>query len=92
MSPPQSDDTAQPGSPRSLLARLRFLLFRWKSTQNVFMISVAVVIGVLGGFGAVGFRYAIDAIQDICWPPGDTFIARVEAHLAAEERDLAHAA
>ena len=32
---------------------------RWKMSEHTFMVVVAVLIGILGGFGAVFFRYAI---------------------------------
>ncbi len=47
------------------------------------MIVAAVLLGVAGGFGAIGFRHAIDYVQGLVWPDpdggGDGTIARVTA-------------
>ncbi len=64
---------------RILEQRYRALLFRLKQRQNVFMVATAVALGVLGGFGAIGFRLAIEWVQRLCWPEGTGTIARVTA-------------
>jgi len=49
---------------------LRFferLLSRAKMAERTFMVVVAVVIGCLGGLGAVGFRWLISAVQRLAW-------------------------
>lgn len=42
-----------------------FLKFR--STEHTFMIIVAILIGALGGFGAVGIQFLIKLVQKIFW-------------------------
>ena len=42
-----------------------FLLFR--ATEHTFMIIIAVIIGLIGGLGAVGIQYSIRLVQDIFW-------------------------
>lgn len=39
-----------------------------RTTEHVFMIGVAVLIGLLGGFGAIGFRWLIRFIQEMAHP------------------------
>ena len=41
---------------------------RMRTTENVFMIGAAIIIGTLAGFGAIGFRWLIHAIQDLSHP------------------------
>jgi CIC family chloride channel protein len=42
-------------------------LARFKMSEHTFMVVIAVLIGVLGGFGAVGFRFLIKFLQRLCW-------------------------
>jgi CIC family chloride channel protein len=48
-------------------ALLRSYFVRMKGSRNVFMILVAALIGLGGGFGAVGFRYLIRFVQWIAF-------------------------
>ncbi|MCP4659229.1 MAG: CBS domain-containing protein [bacterium] len=50
-----------------ILTFLERLLSRAKMAERTFMVAVAVVIGCLGGLGAVGFRWLISAIQRLSW-------------------------
>jgi len=36
-------------------------------SEHIYMVVIAIIIGVLGGFGAVGFRYLIQLFQKIFW-------------------------
>jgi CIC family chloride channel protein len=49
----------------------RSLLARAKMAEKTFMVTVAIVIGLLGGLGAVGFRYLIQLVQRISWGDWD---------------------
>ncbi len=40
---------------------------RFKSTEHMFMVVVAIFIGLLGGFGAVGIQFAIKLFQKLFW-------------------------
>ena len=42
-----------------------FLKFR--ATEHTFMILVAIIIGFLGGMGAVGIQYLIKLFQELFW-------------------------
>ncbi len=46
------------------LARLNDQL---KRTTNVYMVLVAALIGVVGGYGAVGFRFLLHWMQEVVW-------------------------
>lgn len=45
----------------------RRTIARAKAYEHSFMVGVSVVIGVLGGLGAVGFRWLIHALQRVGW-------------------------
>ncbi len=40
---------------------------RFRATEHTFMIIVAVIIGFLGGLGAVGIQYLIKVFQELFW-------------------------
>ncbi len=42
-------------------------LHHFRATEHSFMVIVAVIIGVLGGFGAVGIQFSIKFFQKIFW-------------------------
>jgi len=42
-------------------------LHRFRATEHAFMVIIAVIIGVLGGFGAVGIQFSIKFFQKIFW-------------------------
>ena len=42
---------------------LNHWLHQLRSSEHTFIVIVAIIIGVLGGLGAVGFRYLIRAVQ-----------------------------
>ena len=49
----------------------RFKRFFW-SGEQVYMLALGVVVGILGGFGAVGFRWLIDFFSSLAYgSPGD---------------------
>ena len=47
---------------------------RWKVNDRVFMSVLAVLIGILGGYGAVVFRYAITTFQILFYGDGQDFL------------------
>jgi len=53
----------QASTKKSLQATLRFLL----SDEHLIMAAMGVIVGVVGGYGAVGFRYLINFIQTIAY-------------------------
>jgi CIC family chloride channel protein len=55
-------------------------LARWKVNERVFMSVVAVLIGVLGGYGAVLFRYAIRTFQVLFYDDALDFL-QVAPHI-----------
>ncbi|RMF57516.1 MAG: CBS domain-containing protein [Calditrichaeota bacterium] len=63
--------------------KLKLLLLRYivqfRSTENVFMISMAVVIGLLGGFGAIGIQYLIRLFEQLFWGATDFPIEHIHS-------------
>jgi chloride channel protein, CIC family len=53
------------------------LVNKAKMTEHVFMIIVALIIGVLAGFGAIGIRLLIREISDFCFPGGGTLLDNI---------------
>lgn len=52
------------------LHRLRRLHANVRQTDHIYMVLVAVVVGLLGGFAAVGFRQLIQLVNRIAWHQG----------------------
>jgi len=52
---------------------------RVKMTEHIFMIFVAIIIGVLGGLGAVGIRALIREISGLFYPGGGTLLDNIVA-------------
>ncbi len=44
-----------------------YLINRFKMGEHTFVLTVAVLIGILGGFGAVGIQYAIRGFEHLFW-------------------------
>ncbi len=44
---------------------------QFRSTEHIFMVIVAVIIGLLGGFGAVGIQFLIKFFSKLFWGIGD---------------------
>lgn len=44
---------------------------RFRTTEHTFMVIMAVIIGLVGGFGAVGIQYSIRLIERIFWGTWD---------------------
>ena len=59
----------------SLLLQIQELLStqleRLRLTEHTFMVIIAVIIGVLGGFGAIFFRFTIQLFEDIFFGQGN---------------------
>ncbi len=47
-----------------------------RTTEYFFMISMAVIIGVACGFGAVGIKYLVEEISYLCFGHGDSLLER----------------
>lgn len=56
------------------------LLFRAKLADQAFLVTVAVAIGCLGGFGAVLFRKLIGAVEHLAWGGRPITLELVRAH------------
>ena len=70
------------GSPRrggikGGLAYLRGAHDALRRTEHIYMVLVSVVIGLLGGLGAVGFRLFIRFIKDVAWHDGEYSLAYI---------------
>ena len=48
-------------------------------SEHVFMIIAAVIIGILGGFGAIGFRSMIQLFQKLFWQTDSFSVATVQS-------------
>jgi CIC family chloride channel protein len=57
------------------LAYLRGAHDALRRTEHIYMVLVSVVIGLLGGLGAVGFRLFIRFIKDVAWHDGEYSLA-----------------
>ncbi|MCA9732154.1 MAG: chloride channel protein [Deferribacteres bacterium] len=44
---------------------------KFKSTEHTFIVFIAIIIGLLGGFGAVGIYYGIEFFEDMFWGTSD---------------------
>ncbi len=53
------------------MEKLKKSLFKFtemvRTSENAFMIVIPIIIGLLGGFGAIGLKYLIHLFQDILW-------------------------
>jgi CIC family chloride channel protein len=49
-----------------------------KRSATVYMVMVAAIIGVLGGYGAVGFRYLIKTFEELIWRSPNLEISWIE--------------
>lgn len=58
----------------SVLKTLRSYFLRFKSTEHIFMVVVAVVIGLLAAFGAVGIQFTIKLFKLLFWGSWDLTI------------------
>lgn len=63
---------------RRVVAGLRGLNSSLKQSTHVYMVIVAAVIGALAGYGAVGFRLLIRALQSGFWGAGEFSLEAVE--------------
>ena len=52
---------------KRLSAKAVYLINRFKMGEHTFVLTVAVLIGILGGFGAVGIQYAIRGFEHLFW-------------------------
>ena len=56
------------GYSRALLRWMYAGTYRMRTAENLFMMGAAVLMGLLGGFGAIGFRWLIGFVQDMSHP------------------------
>ncbi|RMH70004.1 MAG: chloride channel protein, partial [Bacteroidetes bacterium] len=62
-----------------LPARLLALNEKIRRTSPAYMVLVALLVGILGGYGAVGFRMLISGLQEVLWDgEGGFSIARIQ--------------
>lgn len=66
---------------RRFRQRLHANIERMRTTDQVFMISAAALIGVLGAGGAIAFRWLIDTIEYLAWGGGIPDVAPVDSLL-----------
>jgi CIC family chloride channel protein len=52
----------------------RSILDQLKTNEHTIMAILATLVGVAGGFGAIGFRYLIRIIQEISYGPGGNLV------------------
>lgn len=64
---------------RKIVALYRHFLARIRQADHAFMVAAAVVIGVLGGLGAVGFRLMIRVVQQSAWGESVVSLDRFES-------------
>ncbi len=73
-------DIESRSQPRGAGLLLGYLLNRAKMAEHTFMVVLAVIIGALGGLGAVAFRFLIKVVQRGAWGSWSYDLALVEAH------------
>lgn len=56
---------------RAAIRHLERLHEGLRQTEQIYMVLVAIVIGLLGGLGAVGFRLLIRLLNEVSWHQGD---------------------
>jgi CIC family chloride channel protein len=61
------------------VGQLRNLHDDLRQTERLYMVLVATVVGVLGGLGAVAFRWLIEAVNRIAWQEGPVTLAYLAA-------------
>ena len=64
---------------RLLNERLQGWNVRLKEHAHTYMVVLAVVVGLLAGFGAVGFRHLVDSLQHVFWDGGSIDIAWIRS-------------
>ncbi len=61
----------------NILGKFKDLLERLRQTEHLFIIILAVIVGLLGGFGAVGIRALLKFISDLCFDGGTTLLESI---------------
>ncbi len=84
----------------NIKSRLTLLVEKFKTSDHLFMIIVPIIIGLLGGFGAIVLRFLIHFFQDILWgnemyigtwwktlliPAGGAFVVGLIIHFFSQE-------
>lgn len=64
---------------RKISAYLVNLIDKARKTEHIFMIVVAIIIGSLAGFGAVGIRALIKIISDLSFPGVGSILSNITA-------------
>lgn len=53
--------------PRKIYRQISNYFLRFRATEHTFMIIMAIIIGLVGGLGAVGIQYLIKFFKEIFW-------------------------
>ncbi|MBE0645894.1 MAG: chloride channel protein [Bacteroidetes bacterium] len=64
---------------RDLRDKLELYFHRFRGTEHTFMVIVAVIIGLLGGFGAVAIQWLIKLFQKLFWGDWDLTLQYFES-------------
>ena len=59
--------------------RSALLIERARMTEHTFMIVIALIIGICGGYGAVAIRAMIKIISDLSFPGNDNLLVNIIA-------------
>lgn len=62
---------------QSLKSRANHYIERFEQTQHAFVFIIAIIIGILSGYGAAGFRYLIIFFQHLFYGPFDNYLQRI---------------
>ncbi|MBN1882546.1 MAG: chloride channel protein [Deltaproteobacteria bacterium] len=62
---------------QSLSKRITHILDRFEQTEHAFLFINAILIGIMAGFGAAGFRYLIYLFQHLFYGPFDNYLWRI---------------
>ena len=52
---------------RGFLDTSQNYIYRFRATEHTFMVIMAIIIGIIGGFGAVGIQFLINFFKEIFW-------------------------
>ncbi len=67
---------------KRLSAKINGLISRFKMGEHSFVLTVAVLIGMLGGFAAVGIQYAIQGFENLFWGGDFNLVTILDIHWA----------
>jgi len=73
------DSTPSPGGTHRLRRALFLLVERFSPDETAIMVVLAVLVGLLGGFGAILFRWLVDLFQGLTIGSGEDTVALLRA-------------